>query len=81
MATNKIELSADFAEKTKALFGEERYSQFSSALETEPVVSVRHNPAKRASELFGEPVAWAEDACYLDSRPLFTADPLFLCPL
>jgi len=77
MATNKIELSADFAEKTKALFGEERYSQFSSALEAEPVVSVRHNPAKRASELFGEPVAWAEDACYLDSRPLFTADPLF----
>ncbi|MBE6302544.1 MAG: rRNA cytosine-C5-methyltransferase [Bacteroidales bacterium] len=72
-----MELSADFAEKTKALFGEERYSQFSSALEAEPVVSVRHNPAKRASELFGEPVAWAEDACYLDSRPLFTADPLF----
>ena len=31
MTTNKIELSADFAEQTKALFGEERYSQFYSA--------------------------------------------------
>ena len=77
MATNKIELSADFAEQTKALFGDERYSQFYSALETEPVVSVRHNPAKRAAEFSGEQVAWAADACYLDSRPLFTADPLF----
>lgn len=77
MATNRIELSADFVEQTKALFGEERYSRFSSALESEPVVSVRHNPAKRAAEFCGEQVAWAADACYLDSRPLFTADPLF----
>ena len=77
MATNRIELSADFVEQTKALFGEERYSRFSSALETEPVVSVRHNPAKRAADFSGEPVAWAADACYLDCRPLFTADPLF----
>ena len=77
MATNKIELSVDFVEQTKALFGEERYSQFYSALEMEPVVSVRHNPAKRAAEFCGEQVAWAADACYLDSRPLFTADPLF----
>lgn len=72
-----MELSADFVEQTKGLFGEERYSQFFSALATEPVVSVRHNPAKRAAEFSGEPVAWAADACYLDSRPLFTADPLF----
>ena len=77
MTTNKIELSADFAEQTRALFGDERYSQFYSALETEPVVSIRHNPAKRAAEFSGEPVAWAADACYLDARPLFTADPLF----
>ncbi|MBQ1969611.1 MAG: hypothetical protein II221_00260 [Paludibacteraceae bacterium] len=77
MVTNRMELSAEFVEQTKALFGEERYSRFSSALETEPVVSVRHNPAKRAADLGGEPVAWAGDACYLDTRPLFTADPLF----
>ena len=77
MATNVIELSADFVEQTKALFGEERYSQFFSALATEPVVSVRHNPAKRSAEFCGEPVAWATDACYLDARPLFTTDPLF----
>ena len=77
MVTNRMELSAQFVEQTKALFGEERYSRFSSALETEPVVSVRHNPTKRAADLGGEPVAWAGDACYLDTRPLFTADPLF----
>lgn len=77
MAMNKMELSADFVEQTKTLFGEERYLQFSSALETEPVVSVRHNGAKRAADLCGERVAWAGDACYLDTRPLFTADPLF----
>lgn len=77
MAINRMELSKDFVEQTRTLFGEERYMRFSSALDAEPVVSVRHNGAKRAADLCGEPVAWAADACYLDTRPLFTADPLF----
>ncbi len=72
-----MELSTDFIEYTRMLFGEERFSQFLSALSDEPVVSIRHNPAKRAAELCGESVAWAADACYLDTRPFFTADPLF----
>ena len=51
------------------------------ALETQPVVSLRLNPAKAAG--MSEPpsryeaVPWASDAFYLQGRAAFTFDPLF----
>ena len=72
-----MKLPVEFTEYTKALFGEKRYNHFLQGVTSEPVVSIRTNPNKKASQLQGEPVAWADDACYLDSRPSFTADPLF----
>ncbi len=72
-----MELNDSFVMRTKALFGEERYSRFVEALGEEPVTSVRVNDRKPYACIEGEPVAWAPDACYLSSRPLFTADPLF----
>lgn len=72
-----MELSVDFIEQTKKLFGEERYSRFEEGLSEEPVVSVRVNPRKHGAEFTAPTVKWASDAYYLDSRPSFTADPLF----
>ena len=45
----------------------------------EPSVSVRLNPAKPAPLDFvlGDKVPWCSDGYFLESRPLFTADPLF----
>lgn len=61
-----------------ALLGDEEFSQFEEALQREPVVSIRYNPAKPASGLpQGEPVPWAAQGCYLHKRPSFTFDPLF----
>jgi 16S rRNA C967 or C1407 C5-methylase (RsmB/RsmF family)/NOL1/NOP2/fmu family ribosome biogenesis protein len=72
-----MELSLDFTEYTKKLFGEERFARFMDGLDDEPVVSIRINPRKRVADPIGEPVKWASDAFYLTSRPSFTADPLF----
>ena len=72
-----MELSLDFTEYTKNLFGEERFARFMDGLDDEPVVSIRINPRKRVADPIGEPVKWASDAFYLTSRPSFTADPLF----
>lgn len=76
-------INNDFILRTKALFGEERYSVFADALNEEPRVSIRYNAAKKpaGNMLFDEellsPVPWAMEGRYLSSRPLFTADPLF----
>lgn len=73
-----MELNAEFVERTRALFGEERYGRFVRALEEEPVTSVRNNKGKGAASFFsGEPVPWAADGGYVAERPVFTADPLF----
>ena len=72
-----MELNGVFETGTRALFGNERYGRFASALDEEPVVSVRLNNRKPFAKLGGEPVPWAPEGCYLPSRPAFTADPLF----
>ena len=72
-----MNLNNDFEVRTRALFGEERYSRFVSALGEEPVVSVRANNRKPFSSFDGVEVPWAAEGCYLPSRPVFTADPLF----
>ncbi len=70
-------LNEDFEARTRALFGEERYRRFASALDEEPVVSVRLNNRKPFANISGEPVSWAPEGYYLSTRPVFTADPLF----
>ena len=72
-----IELSKDFIERTKALFGEERYGIFEEALNDAPSVSVRYNVQKYSDAEIVNPVPWATNAEYLDNRPFFTGDPLF----
>ena len=73
-----MKLNEEFEVRTRALFGEERYTRFLSALGEEPVVSVRRNNNKPLSSFEGVAVPWApEEGVYLASRPVFTADPLF----
>ncbi len=72
-----MKLNSEFEVGTRALFGEERYSRFVSALDEEPVVSVRLNNRKPFASFEGDAVPWAPEGVYLPSRPLFTADPHF----
>lgn len=71
-----MKLSTDFITRTKALFGDERYERFNSALSEEPVVSIRYNGSRMLADVCN-PVPWASNACYLENRPVFTGDPLF----
>ena len=73
----RLELNGKFVERTRALFGEERYGRFVQALETEPVVSIRFNGRKMEADFSLNAVPWASAGRYLESRPVFTADPLF----
>ena len=72
-----MELNTEFVTRTRSLFGEERFARFSDALNDSPVVSIRYNSVKYLPENIGNPVPWASHAEYLDTRPLFTGDPLF----
>ena len=72
-----MELNGKFVERIRALFGEERYGRFVQALETEPVVSIRFNGRKMEADSSLNAVPWASAGRYLESRPVFTADPLF----
>ena len=72
-----MELNDKFVERTRVLFGEERYGRFAQALEKEPVVSIRVNERKMMADPSLSVVPWAGSGCYLESRPVFTADPLF----
>jgi len=59
------------------LLGEDIYSQFEEALQTETPVSIRLNRMKCVQSVEGEPISWASSGIYLKSRPTFTFDPLF----
>lgn len=76
-----MQLPSDFAIQTRALFGDDLWRTFTSALSDEPTVSVRMNPLKAGvaqpkSSLQGGQVPWCEGGYYLNSRPNFTFDPL-----
>ena len=73
-----MQLSNDFIQSTRQLFGSERFERFMHALDEESPVSVRLNPKKMPAYdgSVGEPVPWCRDAYYLSSRPNFTFDPL-----
>lgn len=47
-----------------------------AALQTERMTSIRINPSKIGKQQL-TPVPWCETGYYLDSRPVFTLDPLF----
>ena len=74
-----MQLPEIFITRTKALLGT-GWPAFEQALQEEPPVSIRWNPAKYPfSPPFAcaEAVPWASHAYYLPVRPLFTMDPLF----
>lgn len=72
-----MNLPQAFIERTRQLLGEDIYSQFEEALQTETPVSIRLNRMKCVQSVKGEPIPWASSGTYLKSRPTFTFDPLF----
>ena len=59
------------------MLGDEAYTQFEEALQTETPVSIRPNRMKCSQPVEGEPIPWASSGSYLKNRPTFTFDPLF----
>lgn len=70
-------LPEKFVERVLADLGETQGCALCEALDTEPSVSVRLNPAKPAPAFAGEQVPWSAHGRYLDERPQFTLDPEF----
>ncbi|MBQ1174710.1 MAG: rRNA cytosine-C5-methylase, partial [Alistipes sp.] len=64
-----------FVETMREAFGVDAEKLF-AALDTEPAVSIRLNPAKPAECFDGEAVGWCKWGKYLAERPQFTLDPL-----
>ncbi len=64
-----------FVEIMRNAMGEDAEKLF-AALDTEPAVSLRINPAKPAECFDGEAVGWCQWGRYLAERPQFTLDPL-----
>lgn len=64
-----------FVESMREQLGEDAECLF-EALDTEPAVSIRLNPAKPANTFDGEQVGWCQWGRYLDERPQFTLDPM-----
>ena len=72
-----MNLPQAFIERTRQLLGDEAYTQFEEALQTETPVSIRPNRMKCSQLVEGEPIPWASSGSYLNNRPTFTFDPLF----
>lgn len=64
-----------FVETMRETLGDDADRLF-EALDTEPAVSIRLNPAKPAECFDGEAVGWCKWGKYLAERPQFTLDPL-----
>lgn len=64
-----------FVETMRETLGADAEKLF-AALDTEPAVSIRLNPAKPAECFDGEAVGWCKWGKYLAERPQFTLDPL-----
>ncbi|MDR1632778.1 MAG: RsmB/NOP family class I SAM-dependent RNA methyltransferase [Dysgonamonadaceae bacterium] len=78
-----MQLPEAFISQTKTLLGKE-WDAFEQSLHQERPTSVRLNPQKTDNDFLRQtvfevesPVAWASNAYYLRSRPVFTLDPLF----
>lgn len=72
-----MNLPSQFAERTRALMGEENYRLLENALQGDAPVSVRVNRDKHDVPVSGEQVPWSSSGVYLGERPTFTFDPLF----
>lgn len=72
-----MNLPQAFIERTRQLLGDEAYTPFEEALQTETPVSIRTNRMKCFQPVEGEPIPWASSGTYLKNRPTFTFDPLF----
>ena len=53
------------------------YQQFLASLQQAPPVSIRTHPIKNVRSERHQPVRWTAYGQYLESRPVFTLDPLF----
>ena len=74
-------LKSDFIRNAQLLLQDE-YEAFETALNTDPVVSLRINPTKSGSHHLrnaagSKKIPWCETGYYLSQRPLFISDPLF----
>lgn len=75
-------LPEEFTAYTRQLMGEDVFRKFMAGMEEQPPVSVRLNPFKYDSSIMSLPAAekavveWCVEGRYLQSRPLFTLDPL-----
>lgn len=81
-----MKLPIPFTNYIRTLLGENESQKLADALEQEPSVSIRLNPADFrledrdaacCSTLTFEPVPWATNGYYLNKRLTFTFDPLF----
>ena len=72
-----MNLPQAFIERTRQLLGDEAYTPFEEALQTDTPVSIRPNRMKCSQPVEGEPIPWASSGTYLKNRPTFTFDPLF----
>jgi 16S rRNA C967 or C1407 C5-methylase (RsmB/RsmF family)/NOL1/NOP2/fmu family ribosome biogenesis protein len=73
---NDISLPIAFTQRIQQQLGSEAVL-FLEALHTTPPVSIRINPNKNSEVKIESPIAWCENATYLNERPVFTLDPSF----
>lgn len=67
----------DFVSILQESFGEDTAKKVIEALGSDPAVSVRYNPSKPVEIKETDTVAWSPYGRFLESRPVFTLDPLF----
>ena len=70
------QLPEEFRLCMRRQLGDAEAERLFSALDTEPVTSIRLNPAKPAQVFEGERIGWSEYGRYLAMRPQFTLDAL-----
>lgn len=73
-----IKLPEAFEARMKNFLGKNEFPEFVKAIEKDPKVSIRVNPAKNFKIKNSQSsVPWNRDGYYLKDRPSFTLDPLF----
>ncbi|MCC8186368.1 MAG: rRNA cytosine-C5-methyltransferase [Bacteroides sp.] len=78
-----MNLPFSFSDDMRSLLGEKEFLELRTALEQEPVASIRLNDAKysvdreRASSDGLQPIPWCREGFYLEERFTYTFDPLF----
>ncbi|MDR2120985.1 MAG: rRNA cytosine-C5-methyltransferase [Tannerella sp.] len=70
-----MQIPTDFMIRMSEWMGD--WPLLAEALQGEPPVSIRVNPAKAPACRPGERVEWCETGYYLSDRPSFTFDPMF----